>query len=71
MSGQCWCGTKNPQFNPRGLERGCGATGFRSCFCGGDQCVCHYHGGIECDGCEDCLGLAEDDYGDEPEDPDR
>ena len=36
------------------LEEGCGGTGFLNCFCGGDQCVCHPSGGIECDGCDDC-----------------
>lgn len=29
------------------------------CICGGDFCVCHNHGEVECDGCEDCEDDAE------------
>ena len=47
----CWCET-------------CGGSGRRDCYCGGDLCVCHLHGGIECDGCEDC-DLDEDDFHDD------
>lgn len=35
------------------LEDGCGGTGYRYCFCGGDQCVCGEEM-AECLGCEDC-----------------
>ncbi len=52
MPDRCWCGTKHPYFAP--IDRGCGGTGIIDCHCGGDQCVCHWHGEIECDGCEDC-----------------
>lgn len=72
MTRPCWCGEKNPAYSDDGLESGCGGTGVRQCFCGGDQCVCHYHGEVECDGCEDCEGA--DDYcadyaGDDQEEP--
>lgn len=53
----CWCGARGTYeefFDVSGLEEGCGGTGSVNCFCGGDQCVCHHHGELECDGCEDC-----------------
>lgn len=49
----CWCGAKNPYFAPVHNET-CGGTGMLNCYCGGDQCVCHNHGEVECFGCEDC-----------------
>lgn len=53
MGGErCWCGVENPYFAPvSGL---CYGTGFLDCLCGGDQCVCHNHGEVECPGCDDC-----------------
>lgn len=54
----CWCGVKNPYFAP--VAGGCGGTGMVNCYCGGDQCVCHNHGEIECPGCWDCEGGFDD-----------
>ena len=48
----CWCGEKDPYCAP--VEGTCGGTGMLICYCGGDQCVCHNHGEVECFGCEDC-----------------
>jgi hypothetical protein len=48
----CWCGTRNPYFAP--LPDRCGGDGHLDCLCGGDFCVCHNHGDMECFGCEDC-----------------
>jgi hypothetical protein len=42
--------------NPDGLEDECGDSGVLLCFCGGDQCICGYHGETECFGCADCAG---------------
>ncbi len=50
----CWCGIKNPYYAP--LPRRCGGSGVLDCHCGGDQCVCHNHGEVECFGCPDCQG---------------
>lgn len=55
----CWCGVKNPYFEP--LVGTCDGSGTLNCFCGGDQCVCHNHGEVECLGCADC----ENDDGDD------
>ena len=65
----CGCGaqgTYEELFDDSGLDETCGGTGYLNCTCGGDFCVCHYHGGTDCDGCEECEGDAEswDDYGD-------
>lgn len=55
---RCWCGaegTYDELFDEDGLPPGgCGGAGVVICECGGDLCVCHHHGEIECDGCEDC-----------------
>jgi hypothetical protein len=53
----CWCGAKgkvSELFDDTGLESSCAGTGALNCFCGGDLCVCHYHGETECFGCPDC-----------------
>jgi len=54
----CWCGatgTLEELFDGEVYERDCGGTGYLYCECGGDGlCVCHHHGGVECDGCVDC-----------------
>lgn len=58
----CWCGIKNPYFAP--IPSTCGGSGTIDCRCGGDQCVCHWHGEVECLGCEECderCGYGEDD----------
>jgi hypothetical protein len=57
----CWCGEPHPYFEPQ--RSGCGGTGMVNCYCGGDQCVCHNHGEMECLGCGDCDN--EDDCGDD------
>lgn len=59
---KCWCGEKNPYFAP--VSGGCGGLGEVDCICGGDFCVCHNHGTVECDGCEDC-DMDEDEFGDD------
>jgi hypothetical protein len=54
---KCWCGVQGPAtelFQRDMLDAGCGGWGHRICRCGGDQCVCHHHGAIECDGCPEC-----------------
>lgn len=68
----CWCGVKNPYYAP--LPDCCEGHGYHQCFCGGDQCVCHNHGEVECFGCEDCQqnDFDDDDDGwslDEMDDP--
>ena len=54
--GPCWCGEDNPAYLDDGLSDSCGGTGILVCLCGGDFCVCHNHGEVECGGCEDCDG---------------
>jgi hypothetical protein len=59
----CWCGAKGTHdelFDDSGLSETCGGAGELICLCGGDLCVCHNHGSIECPGCEDCEGLDDD-----------
>lgn len=53
----CWCGavgTYEELFSQSGLDARCGGSGHVNCDCGGDFCVCHWHGGTECVGCPDC-----------------
>jgi hypothetical protein len=52
LEGPCWCGEEDPYYAP--LEGTCAGTGVMNCYCGGDQCVCHNHGEVECFGCADC-----------------
>lgn len=60
---RCWCGVSNAYFSDEPYDGGCGGSGTLVCYCGGDQCVCHNHGEVECGGCDDCdLG---DDLGDD------
>jgi len=54
----CWCGEREAWFSDL-MQANCAGTGYLDCFCGGDFCVCHNHGGTECPGCDDCGG-AED-----------
>lgn len=59
---RCWCGaigTYEELFSGE-LAGGCGGLGYIDCRCGGDLCVCHNHGEIDCHGCEDCEDLDED-----------
>jgi len=53
---QCWCGARGTFDELFGeLDQGCGGTGHVYCYCGGDICVCHYHGQEqECPGCDEC-----------------
>lgn len=54
---ECWCGAKGSYdelFNSEALSRSCHGTGMLDCHCGGDLCVCHNHGEIDCPGCRDC-----------------
>ena len=65
----CWCGaegTYDELFDDTGLPDTCGGLGTLYCECGGDFCVCHHHGEVECDGCPDCRD-EEDDYHHDPE----
>lgn len=57
---KCWCGVSKAYFAPI-PKGGCDGHGYFDCHCGGDLCVCHWHGEIECPGCPDC----------EPEDEDE
>lgn len=58
----CWCGEKNPHYSDH-HEQTCGGSGVLNCLCGGDFCVCHNHGEMECFGCPDCE--SDDDYNDD------
>lgn len=60
----CWCGETEGWMSTSGLESGCAGTGYLHCFCGGDFCVCHNHGGTECDGCDDCEDIRADEFAD-------
>lgn len=55
----CWCGAKNPYHAE--IHGGCGGMGILNCICGGDLCVCHNHGEVECFGCPDCEDREDDD----------
>lgn len=64
---ECWCGAKGKSgelYDMSCLSDTCGGSGTLNCLCGGDQCVCHWHGEIECPGCADCEG-DEEDYDDD------
>lgn len=64
---QCWCGargTEDELFDDAVFDEPCGGSGVLECFCGGDLCVCHNHGEIECPGCEDCDREYDGDYDD-------
>lgn len=53
----CWCGaqgTEEELFDDAVFREACGGSGILNCICGGDFCVCHHHGEVECPGCEDC-----------------
>ena len=66
---RCWCGeigTAEQMFSDDDLDATCGGTGTLYCYCGGDFCICHFHGETECDGCEECSGGFADEYEDEP-----
>lgn len=65
FTGPCWCGAKKGWSSLDDLDSTCGGMGVLYCYCGGDLCVCHNHGEIQCDGCEDCEGGDEDYYDEE------
>lgn len=48
----CWCGEPNPHYEE--IHQTCGGSRLLNCICGGDFCVCHNHGEVECFGCPDC-----------------
>lgn len=53
----CWCGavgTHDELFDDEVYSQTCGGGGYLDCMCGGDFCVCHHHGEVECYGCVDC-----------------
>jgi hypothetical protein len=50
----CWCGVSRAWFALPPEGETCGGLRIINCECGGDQCVCHNHGEMECPGCEDC-----------------
>jgi hypothetical protein len=61
----CWCGAEGhpDELFDDGLGSRCGGLGTLNCYCGGDVCVCHYHGEAECPGCPDCEDReGDDDY---------
>lgn len=63
----CWCGaegTYNELFDDSGLPPDCGGSGMLNCECGGDLCVCHHHGEVECPGCEMCKHDDDEDFAD-------
>ena len=52
---ECWCGATGKISQMFERVRGtCGGSALLNCYCGGDFCVCHNHGEVECPGCEDC-----------------
>lgn len=57
----CRCGIDDP-YRAR-VRAGCFGSGLVECLCGGDFCVCHNHGVVDCSGCVDCeptVELADD-----------
>lgn len=62
----CWCGeqgTFDELFSDGPFQSTCGGDGYLNCYCGGDQCVCHWHGQeVECPGCDECCNGDDDDY---------
>jgi len=68
---QCWCGAigRPEELFANDIPRTCGGSGLLYCECGGDFCVCHNHGSIQCDGCSDCE--PDDDQYDWYDDDDR
>ncbi len=67
----CWCGVQGKPadlFDYDGLPTSCGGIGSVECICGGDFCVCHFHGEVECPGCLDCRSPDQEHDDWEPED---
>lgn len=68
---RCWCsGRKQVWFSTDALDRSCHGQGYLRCLCGGDFCVCHNHGEVECVGCLDCEYEPDDDWPYDPEEED-
>ncbi len=64
----CWCGVTgrmDEMFDDEVFSSHCGGTGVLHCECGGDICVCHNHGEVDCPGCADCDIDDNDDFADE------
>jgi hypothetical protein len=61
---RCWCGEIG-WFSNEVFDEPCGGLGILHCHCGGDLCVCHWHGETQCDGCVDCREA--DEYDDDGE----
>ncbi len=59
----CWCGEETPYYSDD-IDDRCGGSYDLFCRCGGDQCVCHNHGTVECPGCDDCYEPGFDDPAD-------
>lgn len=57
---ECWCGMKGKLYFAPVPAGGCGGLGTIECLCGGDLCVCHNHGEVQCPGCEECEGSDDD-----------
>lgn len=68
----CWCGVSGTfdELFEEPEARSCYGTGMLDCLCGGDMCVCHNHGEVQCDGCEDCCSGDEHDDDDDAGDLD-
>lgn len=55
---RCWCGEEGPlsaMCDFAVYEQECSGSGVLYCECGGEFCVCHNHGEVECPGCSQCL----------------
>ena len=59
---KCWCGAEGTfeELFSNCIDTRCGGIGVIYCYCGGDFCVCHNHGSIDCDGCVDCQSTDDD-----------
>ena len=66
FDGPCWCGEPHPHYAE--IYQTCGGSRFLNCICGGDFCVCHNHGEVECFGCPDCEPPADEENCGEYED---
>lgn len=66
----CWCGERRPYYETASalLSSSCAGTGELDCLCGGDQCVCHNHGTVECPGCGACQYCSFEDRADSDHD---
>lgn len=65
MTTPCWCGEKKPFYSDE-HHKTCAGSGVMHCFCGGDDCSCHHHGTVTCDGCADCEEPGDNEVDEEP-----